>query len=140
MWQRNRIVVFFLANVFPSKRKKHFKEFSLWCNGISGISEAWSMQTLSPAWHNELKDPALLQLWCRSQLWSWSDPRPGDAICCGAAKKEKKEQKEKSTLICMLVRRYMYKRIYEFLQDFSDTPSVVLFDFHRRRIWEQEMI
>ena len=35
-----------------------------------------------------VKDLALPQLWIRSQLWLQSDSWPGNAIGCGAAKKE----------------------------------------------------
>ena len=39
-----------------------------------------------------VKDPALPQLQCRWQLWLGSDPWPGNSICCGVAKKEKKDK------------------------------------------------
>ena len=39
-----------------------------------------------------VKDPELLQLQRMSQLQLRSDPWPGNSICCGAAKKEKKKR------------------------------------------------
>ena len=40
---------------------------------------AWfaaKVQIRSPVWHSGLKDPALLQLWRRSQLWLTFNPWP----------------------------------------------------------------
>ena len=38
-----------------------------------------------------IKDPALLQLWRRSQLWLGFNPRPRTSICCGCEQKNKKK-------------------------------------------------
>ena len=43
-----------------------------------------------------VKDPALPQLWLRSQLWLGFDPWPGNSICHGLVKNEKKKKKKKS--------------------------------------------
>ena len=40
-----------------------------------------------------VKDPVLLQLGHRSQLWLRSDPCPRNAICCQVVKKEKKKKR-----------------------------------------------
>ena len=50
-------------------------------------------QVQSLAQHHGLKDPALLQLWPRSQLWLRSDPWPGNSICHGVVIKEKKNKR-----------------------------------------------
>ena len=44
--------------------------------------------------HSGLKDPALLQLLCRSQLWLRFSPWPGNSIClvCGLKSKKKKKK------------------------------------------------
>ena len=42
--------------------------------------------------HGKLKDLALLQLWCRSQLQLGSDPWPRNSICCWVAIKRKEKQ------------------------------------------------
>ena len=47
-------------------------------------------QVRSLAQHGVLRDLALPQLQCGSQLRLGSDPWPRNSICCGAAKKEKK--------------------------------------------------
>ena len=49
-------------------------------------------QVRSPAWRSGLKALALVQLWCRSQLWLRSDPCPGNSICLRAAKKEEENR------------------------------------------------
>ena len=60
-------------------------------NGLAGTWEHWDVGWIpSPAqW---VKDPALLQLWLRSQLQLRSDPWPGSSICQGAAKNGKKKK------------------------------------------------
>ena len=57
----------------------------------------WQCQNsgLILAWHSGLKDPALLQLKHRSQLWLRSDPWPRNSMCCEAAKKGEREGKER---------------------------------------------
>lgn len=55
-----------------------WREFHVWLNRISEGSSAR---------HSGLKDPGLVQLWHRLQLPLGSDPRPGNSICCGVAKK-----------------------------------------------------
>ena len=47
-----------------------------------------SLQIRSTVWYSQLKDPALPQLWCSSQLPLSSDLWPGNSICLGVAKKE----------------------------------------------------
>ena len=44
-----------------------------------------------PSWHRRLKDPALPQLWLRSQKWLGYDPWPRNSIGCGVDKREKEE-------------------------------------------------
>ena len=55
---------------------------SLKCQDASSIPGLW------------VKDPALLQLWCRSQLWLRSDPWSRNSIGHRAAKKEKNKTKQ----------------------------------------------
>ena len=56
-------------------------------------------QVRSLARHSGFKDLALLQLQLhrRLQLQLRSDPWPGNSICCGAARKEKKRKKKELT-------------------------------------------
>ena len=54
--------------------------------------EHWDAGSI-PAGHSGVKDPALPQLWCRSQLPLLSDPCPRNSICWGVAKKGKKKRK-----------------------------------------------
>ena len=42
--------------------------------------------------HSGLKDPALPQLKCRSQLWLRYAPSPENSMCCRMAKKQKKKK------------------------------------------------
>ena len=59
----------------------------LWDRWVTGSSS-----TPSPAqW---VKDLALPSLWLRSQLQLGSDSWPRNSICCGVAKKGKKEKKK----------------------------------------------
>lgn len=43
-----------------------------------------------PTLVHQVKDPALLQLWHKSQLWLGFDPLLGTSYAVGAAEKEKK--------------------------------------------------
>lgn len=45
------------------------------------------------AWPSGLKDPALLQLWHRLQVWFRSDPWPKKSMCHRAAQKGKERKK-----------------------------------------------
>ena len=60
----------------------------VWCIGISDIYIT-RMQVRSLAQHSWLKDPALLQLQHKLQLWLTSDPWPASTICHRVARKEK---------------------------------------------------
>ena len=51
-------------------------------------SEAWDQ---SPARHSELKNPALPQLWHRSQLWLGFSLQPRTSICCRCSHKNTKQ-------------------------------------------------
>ena len=62
-------------------------------------------QVCSPAQHRGLKDPVLLQLWHRSQLWLRCGPRPKNPTCHRVHKKEKKKKKD---------HHIVKKRKYEF--------------------------
>ena len=48
--------------------------------------QGWGSEPGPAQW---VKDLALLQLWCRSQLQLRSDPWPRNSMCHGAAKKRK---------------------------------------------------
>ena len=56
--------------------------------GTMGSKVSWKCWDpgLTPGLAQWVKDPALLQLWLRSQLWLRFDPWPGKSICHGAAK------------------------------------------------------
>ena len=56
----------------------------------------WSLGSagLIPGPVQWIKDLALLQLWCRLQLWSDSTPSPGISICRGSGKKKKKKKRQ----------------------------------------------
>ena len=67
------------------------KAFLLWCNEI-GSGSAVPGYRFNPQLAGGLKDLVLPQLWCRLQLQLASDPGPGNSMCCGAAKKEKRKR------------------------------------------------
>ena len=62
---------------------------------ISGISTLLESQFNPWSRTGGLKDPALLWLLCRSQLWLRSDCWPGNSICHGAVQKKKKRERER---------------------------------------------
>ena len=59
--------------------------------GTMGSAASLQCHTLVqlPALRSELKDLALPQLWCRSQLQLGSDPWPRNSICLGFGHKKK---------------------------------------------------
>ena len=57
---------------------------------VSIVLLVWS---LAGQW---VKDPALLQLWHRLQMWFRFDPGPGTSICHGYCQKRKKQNKQKT--------------------------------------------
>ena len=59
----------------------------LWHNRISGVLG----HRFDPGLAQQVKDLALPKLWCRLKPRLGSDPWPGNAICCGAAKKKGKK-------------------------------------------------
>ena len=77
-------------------------EFPLQCNGISDISRALStVSILGPAqW---IKDPVLLQQWCRSQLQLKSDPWPRNFHMPRGGQKKKKRKEKKKYLLMLRV-------------------------------------
>ena len=56
--------------------------------------EAWDR---SPAQHSGLKDPALPQLWCRSQLWLGFNPWPRNFHMPWVGPLTKKKSKERKS-------------------------------------------
>ena len=73
----------FLSHQKCPKRSSHYGAVT----GSAASLERWDAGLiLGPKYW--VKDPALLQLQLRSQLWVGSDPWPGNSICCGAAKRE----------------------------------------------------
>ena len=73
--------------------KKKPQEFLLWHNRLAAFLE--HMDTgLIPSPAQWAKDPALLQLWYRSQLWLISDPWPRNSVSHQVAKKEKNKTKQ----------------------------------------------
>ena len=51
-----------------------------------------------PSLAQRVKDPAMLQLWHRSQMQLRSDPCPGNFVRCGDQKRKKKKKGEDETL------------------------------------------
>ena len=90
---KNSILFNYILSMWPIKIFKNV-EFPLWHNGIGSVLSCQDTGSIPSTW---LKDPALTQLWCRSQLRLGSDPWPGNSICCQVAKK-KKEKEKKCTL------------------------------------------
>ena len=59
-----------------------------------------------------VKDLVLAQLWHRLQLWLGSDPWPGNFICHGAAKKDKKKGNKYIHInVCVYILRCIYTYI-----------------------------
>ena len=71
------------------------------CGTVGSVASLQCWDTMSiPGPAQWVRDPALPQLWHRSQLWLTSDPWPGNSICHGAAKKGKKAGKQ--TVFCLI--------------------------------------
>ena len=72
------------------------------CCGAMGLVASWECWDagLIPGLTQRVKDPALPLLRLRVQLWLGSDPWPGNSICHGTAKKEKKKKKQ---IMCYLL-------------------------------------
>ena len=64
--------------------------------GATGLVVYWDcwVAGLIPGPAQQVKDPALPQLWRRAQRQLGSDPWPGNSMCCGAATREKKKRKK----------------------------------------------
>ena len=62
------------------------------CCGTTGLVVSWEHWDtgLIPSLAQWIKDPGLLQLQLRLQLWLRSDPWPKNYTCCRVTKKEKK--------------------------------------------------
>ena len=59
-----------------------------------------------------VKDPALLQLWCRSQMWLRTYPCVGISICCGYGKNKqtnKQKKKTSSTQVKIVILFHFFK-------------------------------
>ena len=82
-------------------------------NGILAVAQQdrwhlWSpgMQVRSPGQHSGLRICCSCGIY-KLQLWLTSDPWPGNSICCGVAKKEKKKRErnenelQASAIMCM---------------------------------------
>ena len=65
------------------------REFPLWRSRSAVSWEHWDAGSI-PCQAQRVKDPSLLHLGLRSQLWLRCGPWPRNSICCGAAKKKKK--------------------------------------------------
>ena len=86
----NQIITDVIVNRVKSKAPL---EFPLWHKGINSVSAVAGTWLQSPALPSRLKDPALLQLWHRSQLQLGFHLWLGRSMCHGAAKKKKKKAK-----------------------------------------------
>ena len=80
------------VNLHPEIFKIKYPEFPLCHNGIGGILGAVGYR-FNPHMAQWVKDLVLPWLWLRSQLQLGFDPWPGNSICYGAAKNEKKINK-----------------------------------------------
>lgn len=52
----------------------------------------------------QVKDPALLQLWHRSQCGMGSIPGSGTSTCCGHGQKNKNQTKQKQNKIFLIIK------------------------------------
>ena len=78
------------------KKKKFWRHVNNGGGGVPATGLVASLERwdtgLIPGPAQWVRDPVLLQLQHRSQLWLGFDPWPGNSICRGTAKKRKKER------------------------------------------------
>ena len=75
------------------KKQTNKKEVVCWSShgGAMELVESWERWDVGsiPGPEQWVKNPVLLQLQFRSQLWLRSEPWPRNSVCCGVAKKVK---------------------------------------------------
>ena len=90
-WAWPKIIIVIKINAFLWLRK------SVWnscCGAVGWTTSLWHQLQVQPlAWHIGLK------IWHRPQLQLRSDPWPGNSICQGVARKEKKS-------VCKFIRQW----------------------------------
>ena len=74
-----------------------FSEFSLWLSWLRIEHCLCGGMSLIPSWAQWVKDPVLLQLWCRSQMWLGLDPWPRNFHMPWAWPKRKTKTKKMPT-------------------------------------------
>ena len=72
------------------RKKKYQKGVPAVAQGVNDPIVSVEVPLPSPARYRKLKDPALLQLWCRSSSGSDLIPVPGTYLCYKGARKEEK--------------------------------------------------
>ena len=93
-------------NICKNKTNKNMQEFKIWFftfiayfyehlpKSVVGKTECKKWITGSSPVAQWVKDPVLLQLWCRLQLWWGFDPWPGIFHMLQVWSKKKKKKKE----------------------------------------------
>lgn len=85
----------FCVGFLSTVGKITFSRCTFWSSCCGTMGSAVSLQCWDAGsilcWHSGLKDPALLQLQHRLQLWLGSDSWPGNSICHQEAKKKKEK-------------------------------------------------
>ena len=110
----------------------------MWHNGVGGISAVPGCR-FSPWLAQWVKDPLLLQLCPRWQLWLRSDPWPGNSICHGVAKKKKHTTRSSSENKNLSNSMNFWKTFQKF-PDFPEDISGRHFSVWKSTEWQKPRI
>ena len=123
---------FWMLRACPKKKRK---TRSSHCSTVELVLslEQWDVGSI-PGPAQWIKDLALPQLWCRSQLWLGSDPWLQKSICHRVAKKEK-QKKNKAAKVSShpAIKLCPVKYISSFLKKQPPKKTLVIKTFLRKK-------